>query len=551
MPQVKPQRGARDPAYPPPGQFQAPAAYKSASSRPGRAKARTWVRPQSAEQSTPISDPSPAPIQVAQQSVGSFISSLSKRVQVNQTGVASTSSQQASYVSSKINTLTRIQPGFASNSVPKSGSTSQSVSQATRRLIHQGRYKLIQQPQQTSRPQAGFCSTPTALQQYRQFVSTQSRKRTATSICAPAAKRANIWVRGGVSSAAVASKSATAGTSSANSSAASYVRSAHSRKLQLVRRCPSNSLTVPVMPVSRLQSRGTLLAKHLLSVRSLKRARRPALNVKQAGIAKPGKLQRIDGVLYKVGGSGLGRSLQRQVTPKGVRLLLSPEDAYVRQGKHLILRSMLTTPKAVIQRISTARSRPSSRAASANISGRQKLAAARMRRPSRLSKSSKPAQTHCLVFCRTGGCREHQAGKCHLVHDPATVAVCSRWLQGSCTNTACLLQHRPCPNVMPVCTFYLQGLCTTEECPYAHVKVDPNAPVCQEFVSGHCPRGVSCTKKHLTPRMIRQLRQSKALQADSCTSHQSKATLAQAHAAEAGQPMLQDEDLDLRPAFLR
>ena len=59
----------------------------------------------------------------------------------------------------------------------------------------------------------------------------------------------------------------------------------------------------------------------------------------------------------------------------------------------------------------------------------------------------------------------------------------------------------------------LQGVCTTEDCPYAHVKVDPGAPVCQEFVSGHCPRGVACTKKHLTPRMIRQLRQSKALQA--------------------------------------
>jgi len=325
MPQVKPQRGARDPPYPPPGQFQAPAAYKSASSRPGRAKARTWVRPQSAEQSTPVSDPTPAPIQVAQQTVGTFISSLSKSVQVNQTGVASASSQQASYVSSKRNTLTRVQPGFASNSVPKSGPTSQSVSQATRRLIHQGRYKLIQQPQQTSRPQAGFRSTPTALQQYRQFVSTQSRKRAATSVCAPAAKRANIWVRSGGSSAAVASKPATASTSSSNSSAASYVRSTHSRKLQLVRRCPSNALTVPVTPVSRLRSRGTVLAKHLLSVRSLKRARRPALNVRQGGIAKPGKLQRIDGVLYKVGGSGLGRSLQRQVTPKAVRPLLSPE----------------------------------------------------------------------------------------------------------------------------------------------------------------------------------------------------------------------------------
>ncbi len=41
------------------------------------------------------------------------------------------------------------------------------------------------------------------------------------------------------------------------------------------------------------------------------------------------------------------------------------------------------------------------------------------------------------------------------------------------------------------------------------------------------------------------------VQADSCTSQQSKANLAQAHAAEAEEPMLQDEDLDLRPAFLR
>ncbi len=42
-----------------------------------------------------------------------------------------------------------------------------------------------------------------------------------------------------------------------------------------------------------------------------------------------------------------------------------------------------------------------------------------------------------------------------------------------------------------------------------------------------------------------------SVQADSCTSQQIKANLAQAHAAEAEEPMLQDEDLDLRPAFLR
>ena len=41
------------------------------------------------------------------------------------------------------------------------------------------------------------------------------------------------------------------------------------------------------------------------------------------------------------------------------------------------------------------------------------------------------------------------------------------------------------------------------------------------------------------------------VQADSGTSQQSKATVSQVHAVEAGQPMLQDEDLDLRPAFLR
>ena len=61
----------------------------------------------------------------------------------------------------------------------------------------------------------------------------------------------------------------------------------------------------------------------------------------------------------------------------------------------------------------------------------------------------------CCAF-RTGQCREQQAGKCSLVHDPTAVAVCPRWLQGSCSNAACLLQHCRCPDVMPVCTFYLQ-----------------------------------------------------------------------------------------------
>ena len=62
----------------------------------------------------------------------------------------------------------------------------------------------------------------------------------------------------------------------------------------------------------------------------------------------------------------------------------------------------------------------------------------------------------CCCAFRTGQCREQQAGKCSLVHDPTAVAVCPRWLQGCCSNAACLLQHCRCPDVMPVCTFYLQ-----------------------------------------------------------------------------------------------
>ena len=68
---------------------------------------------------------------------------------------------------------------------------------------------------------------------------------------------------------------------------------------------------------------------------------------------------------------------------------------------------------------------------------------------------SAPWSSWYCVF-RTGQCRERQSGKCLLVHDPTAVAVCPRWLQGSCSNAACLLQHCRCPDVMPVCTFYLQ-----------------------------------------------------------------------------------------------
>ena len=321
MPQLRPQRGPRDPSSSPPGQF--PASGYTASSRPLRAKAKTWIRPQSADNCASSSNHRVTPVQLTQQSVGSSASSLSSTPQVDQTFAISRSSQQTSYVSRKKNTLTRVQPGVSSRLAAGTGISSQSVSQETRRLIHQGRHKLIQQPQQNVASLAVRARTPTTLQQYRQFVRTQSRKRPLAGSSAPAAKRQNTWVRSSISSAAVPASAASTGGD--RPTASSYVRSTHSHKLQLVRRRLSAASTLPATPTSRVHSRGTVLAKQLLSARSLKRKVRPALHVRNAGIAKPGKLQRIAGVLYKVGGSGLGRSLQRQVTPKGVRPLLSPE----------------------------------------------------------------------------------------------------------------------------------------------------------------------------------------------------------------------------------
>jgi hypothetical protein len=57
---------------------------------------------------------------------------------------------------------------------------------------------------------------------------------------------------------------------------------------------------------------------------------------------------------------------------------------------------------------------------------------------------------------RHGQCALAHAGRCPKVHDPAKVAVCTRWLLGRCDGKACRLQHRVAPELMPACTFFLQ-----------------------------------------------------------------------------------------------
>ena len=418
-----------------------PQLYKTtAVSVPRQGRSKSWVRPQSAEKAPASTQPVQAVVPGADLSSSNSQSFLSVSRIETRTQIPPSLLQKGLYISRKKNTLTRVAPSAPSNSStegqPVSGTTSQ-IGRNTRRLIHQGRHKLVQSKsgQHTQRlsnlHSSQTAQTPTALQQYRRFVSAQNRKRAGPALAAPASKKAHKWVRDAVTANLLPHPESKRGIVP---SSVSYVRSSKTHKLQLLRRRSASSVT-PATPVSRLQSRGSVLAKQLLSVRSLKRTTRPSLKVNASGVSKPGKLQRMGGVLYKVGDSKHGRSLQRQVTPKSIRPLLSPEvshvcsdilvitccvlvievstssnlwlllytygiiQGYVRQGRHLMLKSTLKSPRIAARRVTSARS--SSAAAAVKAATRQKLVA-RARKPNSLRRSSQSAQTHCLVYCRSG-----------------------------------------------------------------------------------------------------------------------------------------------------
>lgn len=59
---------------------------------------------------------------------------------------------------------------------------------------------------------------------------------------------------------------------------------------------------------------------------------------------------------------------------------------------------------------------------------------------------------------RTGKCEARDKGACRLAHDPSKVAVCPKWLAGSCAAPDCPLQHELRPDLMPLCTFFLKVL---------------------------------------------------------------------------------------------
>lgn len=106
------------------------------------------------------------------------------------------------------------------------------------------------------------------------------------------------------------------------------------------------------------------------------------------------------------------------------------------------------------------------------------------------------ARQYCMYYNRFGKC--NRGNTCPYIHDPEKVAVCTRFLRGTCKQTdgTCPFSHRVSREKMPVCSYYLRGICNNSSCPYSHVYVSRKAAVCQDFLRGYCPQGEKCKKKH-------------------------------------------------------
>ncbi|XP_061851722.1 zinc finger CCCH domain-containing protein 3 isoform X2 [Colius striatus] len=114
----------------------------------------------------------------------------------------------------------------------------------------------------------------------------------------------------------------------------------------------------------------------------------------------------------------------------------------------------------------------------------------------RQAKQKKKKKEYCMYYNRFGKC--NRGDSCPYIHDPDKVAVCTRFLRGTCKKTdgTCSFSHKVSKDKMPVCSYFLKGICSNSNCPYSHVYVSRKAEVCQDFLKGYCPMGEKCKKKH-------------------------------------------------------
>ncbi|XP_034093355.1 zinc finger CCCH domain-containing protein 3 isoform X2 [Gymnodraco acuticeps] len=114
----------------------------------------------------------------------------------------------------------------------------------------------------------------------------------------------------------------------------------------------------------------------------------------------------------------------------------------------------------------------------------------------RNARQKKQPKQYCMYYNRFGKC--NRGNSCPYIHDPDKVAVCTRFLRGTCklADGSCPFSHKVAKEKMPVCSYFLKGICNNSDCPYSHVYVSRKAEVCEDFVKGYCPEGEKCKKKH-------------------------------------------------------
>ena len=128
---------------------------------------------------------------------------------------------------------------------------------------------------------------------------------------------------------------------------------------------------------------------------------------------------------------------------------------------------------------------------------RQSITQAKNRSINTILKHQTRSKQYCMFYNKFGKCTKKEAGNCPFIHDRDKIAVCRRFLQGSCHKDNCLLSHKAAPEKMPVCKFYLEGVCSKEPCPYLHVKVSEAAAICPAFLAGFCKNGSDCKLRHV------------------------------------------------------
>ncbi|XP_059024701.1 zinc finger CCCH domain-containing protein 3 isoform X1 [Mustela lutreola] len=236
-------------------------------------------------------------------------------------------------------------------------------------------------------------------------------------------------------------------------------------RYRIVKKTPASPLSAPQAPLALPSWR----ARRLSLSRSLVLNRlRPAAGGGKGQTSSPRWRSRgfrcIGGILYKVSANKLSKTCGRPGGDSGNRPLL-------RTGRG--------DPAGSCSRSLASRA------------VQRSLAIVRQARQRR----RKQQPEYCMYYNRFGRC--HHGQRCPYIHDPDKVAVCTRFLRGTCKKTdgTCPFSHHVSKEKMPVCSYFLKGICSNSNCPYSHVYVSRKAEVCTDFLKGYCPLGAKAGTK--------------------------------------------------------